>query len=977
MKDLITTILREHNTTQDSELINTVQYIVDRVYPHIVTNLGPSAYFDEIPPVELWKDIYARLSGIEEMRGEESESSKAQFEENENKIYVYYPNMVSEEDVIRSLLHEYTHHLQDPEKWEEYRKEGYDNNPYEIASRKAEENWKDYLIYLQDNLNESIPQPGSSSAQGIKDETLPYETKYLTLDEILTTVKSIPYYKEVLMDLRDDKEDWAVTQTVKRYAQYWMEHPESLTSESFPPIQVIGDGLKDGAHRISTLNALANHIDPDNPYWTDVKLEVRFYPIEVVKDIGPTWVNNELVYDTKDGLKSKPLNEQIDDMEKEVSGLPLPLIKFLRYLFTIYTPKSGGDFVKIIGDTLGLSNPYAAWFLYIVLIHNLRKTIYTVSPLEMLNKLEPHQYEIPSIYTYQAEYYGSYESYQEEDECDNQGYGSISGEECDCETYEDIEVTIKYDDGESENEIMPCDEATYEQREEELGSGEVEECECYEWEYKEIEMHYYNMTTANIFSTQDINTKDMEELYDMSEVYELLEPVYEIIDEHDEAMEDERETWDYFDDSREGELMEIYEDDTWSPEEIVNEISSITSAISPNKPTPSPDVVSEESDVFGQGLLDPIEPEEFEGEDEEWEKMMADVENDPAAEPEYEYTGGRTDPAKGFVAPSAEVTNNICSVEGFCKAQGPITFGQLKALVEEATKKRIQADMGRGVFKTLWRIIPFFIPQILLAAVGITLTRAINKIITPALTDTRGYKEWWGKLVLKAMDVAEGDYVPDIALGDDPFSKIFFISDGLMQMIRDKYKLKFARYVAEVAASKPDNEPVPDWFVENLLRDYLNQKFLLDPPLPIKQGVERQSLNEEDTLDTKEESPDLEIGDRIMVWDLTADPSPPGGYFDYPDDAIPIPRTLIGTVIDSLDDDELDLDSFRGGIKYMVRDESTGEEYGLYRGHDTAQAFITPMTYEGRDKWIKLPPKVVKPYEEIINESGITFTIRG
>ena len=152
------------------------------------------------------------------------------------------------------------------------------------------------------------------------------------------------------------------------------------------------------------------------------------------------------------------------------------------------------------------------------------------------------------------------------------------------------------------------------------------------------------------------------------------------------------------------------------------------------------DYLTEESDIFGQGLLDPIEPEEFEGEDEEWEKMMTDVENDPDAEPEYEYTGGKTDPSQGFVAPSAEVTNNICRVEGFCKAQGPITFGQLKSLVEEATSKRIQADMGRGLFKTLWRIIPFFIPQILLAAVGITVTRAINKIITPALTDTRGYK---------------------------------------------------------------------------------------------------------------------------------------------------------------------------------------------------------------------------------------------
>ena len=79
------------------------------------------------------------------------------------------------------------------------------------------------------------------------------------------------------------------------------------------------------------------------------------------------------------------------------------------------------------------------------------------------------------------------------------------------------------------------------------------------------------------------------------------------------------------------------------------------------------------------------------------------------------------------------------------------------------------------------RIIPFFIPQVLLAAVGITVTRAINKIVTPALKDTRGYKSWWGKVVLKAMDVAEGDYIPDVAIGDDPLSKIFFISDGLLE----------------------------------------------------------------------------------------------------------------------------------------------------------------------------------------------------
>ena len=256
--------------------------------------------------------------------------------------------------------------------------------------------------------------------------------------------------------------------------------------------------------------------------------------------------------------------------------------------------------------------------------------------------------------------------------------------------------------------------------------------------------------------------------------------------------------------------------------------------------------ITEDSNVFGQGLLDPIDPEEFDGDDEEWEELVRDVEDDEFDDqPEYQYTGGKTDAEKGFVAPSNEVTENICNVEGFCSAQGPITFGQLRKLVEEATSKRIKGDMGRGVFKTLWRIIPFFIPQVLLAAVGITVTRAINKIITPALKDTRGYKSWWGKVVLKAMDVAEGDYIPDVAIGDDPLSKIFFISDGLLQMIRDKYKLKFARYVAEVASSEPDDKPVPEWFVENLLRDYLNQKFLLDPPLQIKKEVDTKELEED------------------------------------------------------------------------------------------------------------------------------------
>ena len=278
--------------------------------------------------------------------------------------------------------------------------------------------------------------------------------------------------------------------------------------------------------------------------------------------------------------------------------------------------------------------------------------------------------------------------------------------------------------------------------------------------------------------------------------------------------------------------------------------------------------IDEETDIFGQGLMDPIEPEEFEGTEEEWEELVKLNNKDlKDVGDEYVYTGGKTDPSKGFVAPSKEVTENICKVEGFCKEQGPITFGQLKSLVEAATKKRIAADISRGSFKLFWRIIPFFVPQILLAAVGITATRAINKIITPALKDTGGYKSWWGKVVLRAMDVAEGDYVPDVALGDDPLGKVFFISDGLLQMIKDKYKLKFARYVADYAASRPNSEPVPDWFVENLLRDYLNQKFLLDPPLEQKRGVDVEEFKptEDRTINEEEKGKPFDKGELLLL----------------------------------------------------------------------------------------------------------------
>ena len=557
---------------------------------------------------------------------------------------------------------------------------------------------------------------------------------------------------------------------------------------------------------------------------------------DVIKDNPQEFIKAlQAIFPDKD-INESLLPKLIKEDKSESKGMTPKLWNVVRLVVSMlgdeaFTSRgeSSIDFNDVLGNYFNIHNSLQTGVLWLIITYNAK--LYGITQKEVIN-LPAEKIQIPeNMWEGEFTYFGAYEDTEVEDECvphtKDYAVGEMSGEECDCDFYENIVIEDKNGD----EEWIPCEEATDKQKQE----ANVDECECEEWEYKSVQMYYYPVVQSKTLTL----TKPEEEEHNYDDVFMGIENFGKevIFLEEDQQLDgeySEDETWENFNDGKEGEM----EDSTFWKVNPRDTIQQLNSNLYGGK-------LTEESDIFGQGLLDLIEPEEFEGDEEEWETLVDDVEDDSfEPELEYSYKGGKTDAEKGFVAPSKEVTDNICKVKGFCSAQGPITFGQLRTLVEEATSQRIKGDIGRGVFKSLWRIIPFFIPQVLLAAVGVTVTRAFNKIITPALKDTRGYKSWWGKAVLKAMDVAEGDYIPDVALGDDPISKIFFISDGLLQMIRDKYKLKFARYVAEVASNEPDNKPVPEWFVENLLRNYLNQKFLLDPPLQIKQDIEKNKINE-------------------------------------------------------------------------------------------------------------------------------------
>ena len=115
--------------------------IVKKVYPRIVGTLGRAR--KGTPKVSAHSSIYTRLSGVEGMMG--TANPHAEYDWNSNEIYLYIPRMTSVEQIIRSLLHEYTHAKQDYEKMKEYRKKGYANNPYEKAAKRAESSWRKYI----------------------------------------------------------------------------------------------------------------------------------------------------------------------------------------------------------------------------------------------------------------------------------------------------------------------------------------------------------------------------------------------------------------------------------------------------------------------------------------------------------------------------------------------------------------------------------------------------------------------------------------------------------------------------------------------------------------------------------------------------------------------------------------------------------------------------------------------------------------
>lgn len=162
------------------------------------------------------------------------------------------------------------------------------------------------------------------------------------------------------------------------------------------------------------------------------------------------------------------------------------------------------------------------------------------------------------------------------------------------------------------------------------------------------------------------------------------------------------------------------------------------------------------------------------------------------------------------------------------------TFGLLHALFKDSQTAKKRTDLKVGVVKAIHRIIPMaLIPFFPILAIGgyiFGTSRAFNKIMKPVLEDpTTEYTGFLNKLITTSMKVAEGE-IPT----KDRFTRVFVVSDRLIEAIKPKVLQVFSSELADKMSKMDPRLEVPDNFIENELKIFLNRNFDVDPEIPLK-----------------------------------------------------------------------------------------------------------------------------------------------
>ena len=132
------------------------------------------------------------------------------------------------------------------------------------------ENWRKYL---KEDIG-GIPQSGPSS--GAPTDAEAERTEEIAVSDLLELPYNVAYHpdvEEIDTDPEHEDRDWEVYEKVREYANYFEANPNL---SNLPPIQIKGDWVIDGAHRINALRLATKKV----PELLDQTVWVEFLPGE-------------------------------------------------------------------------------------------------------------------------------------------------------------------------------------------------------------------------------------------------------------------------------------------------------------------------------------------------------------------------------------------------------------------------------------------------------------------------------------------------------------------------------------------------------------------------------------------------------------------------------------------------------------------------------------------------------------------------
>ena len=171
----------------------------------------------------------------------------------------------------------------------------------------------------------------------------------------------------------------------------------------------------------------------------------------------------------------------------------------------------------------------------------------------------------------------------------------------------------------------------------------------------------------------------------------------------------------------------------------------------------------------------------------------------------------------------------------YLKTQGKeIKFGMLRALFLDAQTAKKRTDLKVGIIKAIHRILPMalapFFPIAAIFGMIFGSTRAFNKILAPILQDSsHSYEGFLKSFIDSSIKVAEGE-IPV----KDRFTRAFVVSDRLVAAIRPEVLQQFSFELSKKMSLENPDMVVPEHYIENELKQFLNQNFDVNPRIPLK-----------------------------------------------------------------------------------------------------------------------------------------------